>query len=216
MSLHRIALALIVAFAGIGLIENGSAVFADETAESADHGHGGHGDHDGPDMSKPPLHFEKDLALWSGVSFILFVLVMRVFAWRPIMDGLEKRETGIQQDIADAHDARIKAEKMLADHEEKLSQVQAEVQEIIAEARRDADRTKQDILTQAQKDAEATKNRSIEEIERARDAALKDLFDVMTAQIAGATEHVLSRSVTGDDQNRLIEEALSQFNEQSS
>ena len=90
------------------------------------------------------------------------------------------------------------------------------MREILDEARRDADHTKQEILAQAQADADAARKRSIDEIERARDAALKDLFDVMTTQVAGATEHVLNRSITGDDQDRLIEEALSQFGEQSS
>ena len=51
----------------------------------------------------------------------------------------------------------------------------------------------------------------MQEISRARDSALKDLFDVMANEVAQATEHVLGRSVTSSDQDRLIEEALSQF-----
>ncbi len=217
MSLHRFFLAFVIALSGIALIGGNTLVSADDSAKAGtNHTEENHDKDHGDHQTGPPLKWKRDLALWSAVSFILFVFVLRATAWNPIISGLEKRESGIQQNIADAHDARIKAEKMLADHEEKLSAVQAEVREILDEARRDADHAKQEILAQAQADAEAAKKRSISEIERARDAALKDLFDVMTTQVAGATERVLNRSITGDDQDRLIEEALSQFSEQSS
>ena len=49
------------------------------------------------------------------------------------------------------------------------------------------------------------------DIERARDQALDELFSRMSETVAQATEYVVGRSLTGDDQDRLIEEALSQF-----
>jgi len=57
----------------------------------------------------------------------------------------------------------------------------------------------------------AAKDRAVQEISRARDSALKDLFDVMATEVAHATQHVLGRSVNSSDQDRLIEEALTQF-----
>jgi len=160
-----------------------------------------------------PLDWERNLALWSGITFIIFVLVLRTFAWGPLSDGLNKREQNIRSDISAAEEARLKAEQMLAEHAKKLESVQDEVREILAEARRDAEHTKQDIVTHAQAEAEATKNRSITEIERARDVALKQLFDVMASHVADATEHVLARSMNEDDQKRLINDALAQFSE---
>jgi F-type H+-transporting ATPase subunit b len=141
------------------------------------------------------------------------VFVLKKYAWGPLIAGLNKREQQVRQDLADAETARKKAEQMLADHERKLAGVQDEVREIIAEARRDADHTKQDIIATAQKEADASKNRAISEINRAKEAALKELFDTMAAQVADATEYVLGRSVTDQDQNRLINEALSQFSQ---
>ena len=160
-----------------------------------------------------PLSFHGDLAIWSLIVFILFVIVLKTFAWGPLSAGLDKREAGIRENIADAERARVKAEQMLAEHAEKLDLVQDEVREIIAEARRDAEHTKRDILETAQNEANATKERSIAEIERARDQALKELFDTLSAQVAVATEYVLGRSITDDDQQRLIDEAISQFSE---
>lgn len=184
---------------------------ADEaTAAAPSHEDGGEtaGEHDEGGV---PLDFAADLAFWSLVVFVIFFLVLKRYAWGPLSAALNEREAGIRKDIEDAEAARQRAEAMLAEHAAKLDQVQDEVREIIAEARRDAEHTKQDIVSEAQKEAEATKNRAVREIERARDAALKEMFDTLSSRVATATEHVLGRSVNNDDQDRLIDEALAQF-----
>jgi F-type H+-transporting ATPase subunit b len=158
-----------------------------------------------------PLDPKADLAMWSGITFVLFVLLLGRYAWKPLIVALDKREARIHDDIAGAEAARVKAEQMLAEHAQKLAKVQDEVRAILAEGRRDAEHAKQEIIGTAQKEAESAKQRALHEIGRARDAALKDLFDVMASQVAQATAHVLGRSVTGADQDRLIEEALAQF-----
>jgi F-type H+-transporting ATPase subunit b len=53
--------------------------------------------------------------------------------------------------------------------------------------------------------------RAVQDIERARDQALDDLFDHMGRSVREATETVIGRSLTGADNDRLIEEALSGF-----
>jgi len=162
-----------------------------------------------------PLSFKTDLALWSVVTFLVFLFVLKQFAWTPLIEGLDKRESRIRQDLADAETARVKAEQLLSEHEAKLAAVQDDVREIIAEARRDAEHTKNDIVTQAQKEAEMTRQRAIDDIGRARDHALKELFDVTADQVVNATQHVLGRSLTDQDRGRLIDEAMAQIAEQS-
>jgi F-type H+-transporting ATPase subunit b len=158
-----------------------------------------------------PLSFKADLAFWSLVTFVIFIWLLKRFAWKPLITALDLRESRVRDDIDQAEAARVKAQQMLAEHERKLAKVQDEVREILAAARRDAEHTQQEIISAAQKEADASKQRAVSEINRARDAALKDLFDVMATEVARATEHVLGRSVTGADQDRLIEEALAQF-----
>ncbi|MFQ5730647.1 MAG: F0F1 ATP synthase subunit B [Planctomycetaceae bacterium] len=189
-----------------------SSLRADDAEPHAKTGDGkSSGEHD----TSVPLSFKGDLAIWSLIVFILFVIVLRLFAWGPLTEGLNNREARIRDDIAAAEEGRRKAEQMLVEHRQKLDAVQDEVREIIAEARRDAEHTKNEIVAAAQKEAEASKTRSISEIERARDAALKELFDTMSTQVAAATEHVLGRSLSGEDQDRLIQDALSQFSQSS-
>jgi F-type H+-transporting ATPase subunit b len=158
-----------------------------------------------------PIKFKKDLALWSAVTFLIFLFLLGRYAWKPLIAALDAREGQIRGDISAAESARLKAEQMLAEHSKRMAQVQDEVRETLAQARREAESLKQEIVGQAQKEAVAAKDRAVQEISRARDSALKDLFDVMATEVAHATQHVLGRSVNSSDQDRLIEEALTQF-----
>ena len=158
-----------------------------------------------------PLSAKPDLAVWSFITFLVFLAVLRKFAWSPLIGALDQREHKMKQALADAESARIKAEAMLADHAKKLEKVQDEVKEILAEARRDAEHTRQDIVATANKEAEATRKRAVEDIDHARDLAMKELFDFVSSNVIGATEHVLGRALSDGDQNRLVQEALNQM-----
>ena len=189
---------------------------AAETDHAGGEAHSKEGAHIGEkSVNRDPSEMKADLTIYTLIVFLLLLALLWTFAWKPISEALDQREAGIRKNIADAVVANEKAEQLLAEHQKKLDDVQEEVKDILAEARRDADRIKQDIMATAQREAEATKDRAVADIERARDAALNDLFDHMSGQVTLATEHVLGRSVTGEDQNRLIDEALSQFAEQS-
>lgn len=177
----------------------------------ADHAAGGHDAHGEAHETGLPMNFKADLALWSLVTFLLFVFVLGKFAWAPLATALDQREAGIRKDIADAETNRVKTESLLREYQGKLTQAQDEVKAILAEARHDAEHTKQDIVATAQREAEATRQRSITEIERARDAALGEIFDFVAKNVVQATEQVLQRNLTGDDHERLVRDALSQM-----
>lgn len=224
---HKLCCAVAAGVIALGLGTNAFAFEAEkphaekakteEKAAEKGHGekkgeHGTHAAHLGEaGVDKDPSEFRSDLAIFTFVVFLLLLAILWKFAWGPISEALDKRETAIRNDISSAEQARVKAEQMLAEHAAKLSKVQDEVREIIAEARRDADHTKNEIIAEAQREAEASKRRSITEIERARDTALKDLFDVMSTKVVSATQRVLSKSLTQADQERLVDEALAEF-----
>jgi len=96
------------------------------------------GDHGGGHETGVPMGLKGDLALWSLVVFFLFLLVLGKFAWKPMIEGLDKREAGIRSAIAEAEQNRKKAEAMLADYQRQLREAEQHVQSMIAEARRDA------------------------------------------------------------------------------
>lgn len=196
-----------------------AAVVSTPDLQAADAGHAvegeDHGGHSEPENGVPmPMKakdFVNDLGLWTVVTFVLFLVVLKKVAWGPLIEGLDNRESKYRKLLEDAKADRDKAVNMLAEYEEKLKAAQSQVDEIIAEARRDAERTKTDILATAQQDAEATRKRALDDIDRARDQAVAELFDHVRANVVSATEKVLSRSLNDDDHQKLIDDALAEM-----
>lgn len=167
-----------------------------------------HGDDHGAAHNGPPLEFTRDLALWSFVVFVGFLFVLKKAAWGPMIAGLDKREAGIRSAIAQAEDNQRKSKALLAEYEQKLKAAEETVQAMVAEAKRDAERTSQDIIATAQKEVSALRDRAREEINQAKDAALAEVFTSVQSQVIRATEHVLGRALNDGDQDRLVGEAL--------
>ncbi|MBI1309887.1 F0F1 ATP synthase subunit B [bacterium] len=187
--------------AGAAEVEHGTEAAHEGESAGGDHGHHEEG---------VPLSWKTDLVLWSLVTFVLFLIVLKKAAWGPLIAGLDKRESKYRKLLDDARADRDKAMSLLAAHEKKLAEAQKEVTEIIAEARRDAERTKADIVATAQKEAESTRQRALDDIDRARDQAVSALFEHMRANVVIATEKVLARALTDDDRSRLVDEALAE------
>jgi F-type H+-transporting ATPase subunit b len=190
----------------------GSAIARGDEAPAAEAGAHGHEAPKGPMTATKP---DIDLAIWTLVTFGTFLFVLSKVAWKPLVDGLDKRELSIRDDLAAAEDARHRAEKMLAEHQAKLGDTANEVRAMLDEARKDAEHTKNDIVAAAQKEAEASKQRALVEIEQAKDQALNDLFEVMARTVSAATEQVVGRALSGEDQDRMIREAVESFAKQA-
>ncbi len=154
----------------------------------AGHGGGGHGD---VDYNAVPLIFEPKLFVWSLGLFLLFVFVARKVAWSPLIQGLDAREARVNRALHDAEAARVEAEKLLADHDARMDQVQDEVREIVAAARREAEAEKARIIAEADAEAAALRDQAIADIEAAHRQAAEDLNSRIGEQVAMATEHVL-------------------------
>lgn len=200
-------LSIAAALAAVGAVQAADEAHAEHAAGEAGHAHLGE---DVSPIVKDPSEFRTDLAIFTLFVFAILFAGLYKAAWPKISTALEEREAGIRRAIADADKAREDAVEALKQHQAKLDAVQEEVKAILAEARRDAERTKADIMASAASEATATKNRAIADIERARDQALNELFSRMADQVATATAQVMGRSLTPDDQNRLIREAITQ------
>jgi F-type H+-transporting ATPase subunit b len=191
-------------------MEHGDAEHGDAEHGDAEHGDAEHGDAEHGETGVP-IGFKLDLALWSLIVFLIFLFVLKKTAWGPMIQGLDKRESGIRAAIAEAEEGQRKSQALLADYEEKLRGAEQTVAEMVAEAKRDAERTSQDIVAKAQAEVESMRERAKEEIGRAKDSALAEVFESVNSRIALATEHVLGRAMSGDDQERLVEEALAEI-----
>ena len=157
------------------------------------------------------MSIDPDLALFTLLVFVILLIVLGKFAWKPIIEALERREQGIADHIAEAERNHNEAKALLAQYEQKLALAANEVRELLDEARRDAEHTRQSILAEAKAGAEAERARALHEIESATDAALKTLAERSANLAVELAGKVLQTKLSPADHQRLIQDAMAKF-----
>jgi len=187
-----------------------------EAHKGNDHGHGAHNDTDlshgnaGPNMDKvEEVRF--DLALASAIIFLLLLAVLTKFAWGPISHGLETREHGIAEQIENARKDAEKAAEQLRQYEMRLTAAADEARNLIAEARREAERAREQIVTEAKATAQQEKERAIADIQLAKDDALRSIAQRSVDAAIRLAGNIVKREIKPADHEQLISQALKEL-----
>jgi F-type H+-transporting ATPase subunit b len=162
-------------------------------------------------MQSNPMEWRADGAIFSLIVFLLLLVVLRVFAWKPISEGLEKREQSIATQIAEAKQASETAAAKLKEYEAKLADAAVKSQELVAQARKDAELVADRIKAEAQAEATRSKDRALAEIETAKNAALSELTSKSTDMAFVLARKVVGRELKAEDHQRLITDAIGGF-----
>ena len=161
------------------------------------------------------IDWRTDLAFFSAIVFGVLLVVLGATAWKPIMQGLEKRERGIADNITRAEKAANDATAKLAEYEAKLSAAAEESQRIVAEARKDAEAAGQKLIAAAQEEAARSRDRAVADIESAKRVALSELAAQSTDVAMSLAQRVVGREVRAEDHQSLIQDMLAKLPSQN-
>jgi len=170
------------------------------------------GSHAEPDLN--PLDFKSDLAIWTAVVFLLVLAILWKFAWGPIREGLDKREQGIADQIAQAEAANEQARKLLAQYEQRLEGAKDEVREMMVRARQDAEQAGRELLDRAKAEAEREHQRALREIDAAAASAMKELAERSASLAVDLAGRIVGAKLERADHARLIEQAMGNLTRQ--
>lgn len=149
-----------------------------------------------------------DLGLWTLVVFLLLLFILSRIAWKPMLEGLRKREETIRGSLEEAQRARADAQRMQQEFQRQMDQAQERVRDTLDEGRREAQRLQEEMLAKARSDIQAERDRLRREIERARDQAVQELWN-QTARLATmVSAKAIGRQINEDDHRRLVDEAI--------
>lgn len=155
------------------------------------------------------------LMVWTWAIFLVLFVVLRKFAWGPILGAVEAREHRIQSLIDQVERDREEAAKMLAEQRQTLSRARSEVQEILAEGRKAGEQLRAQLMEEAQKQRQLILERSREEIKRERDEALAALRREAIDLSISAASRVLQKNIDSDQNRKLVEEYLESLSKQA-
>lgn len=139
-------------------------------------------------------------AIWTVIAFLVLLLVLGKVAWKPLLKTLQAREDTIKKQLEAAENARLKAEKLLNEYKQQGV-------ELIEKAVSRANLIEKDSTEKAGKEVMAMKERALVEINSAKNAASQQLWQQVGDMVLALGQEVIGRSITTDDNKRLISEA---------
>jgi F-type H+-transporting ATPase subunit b len=151
------------------------------------------------------------LAIWTIVTFVIVLLVLRRFAWKPILASMDAREAGIRRLIDDAEAAREEADRLLEEYNRRLAEARAEGQKLVAEAKEAGERVRAETLDRARAEAEGIVARAGAEIDLERLKALAEIRERAVDLAIGAAERVLEESLNEERHRRVAEDYLKEL-----
>jgi F-type H+-transporting ATPase subunit b len=154
------------------------------------------------------LNIDWGLMVWTLITFGLAVVILWKYAFGPLQNIIDERRAQIRESLEAAEATRDEAARLLDEYKATLASVRTEAEEILERSRTAGESTRTEIVAEARKQAERTVEKAQEQIEREMRAALKDLKEQIAELTVLATEKVVGKSLTGADQRRLLDEAL--------
>jgi F-type H+-transporting ATPase subunit b len=161
--------------------------------------------------ANPLIEVRPGLMIWTIICFLVVLFVLKRYAFGPIQQMIDTRRERIQQAIAEADNARDEARKLLEEHRKLIGQAKSESEEILGEARRLADAQRDRVKQETEDDRQRRLEETRRQIEQATAQALGEIRDEVGKLSLLAAEKITRKSLTGADQQRLIDEALAEI-----
>ena len=153
--------------------------------------------------------FSPGLFVVSLILLLALIALMVKFAWKPILNSLEERESGIKDALASAENARSEMQNLQADNAKLVKEARAEREEMMKEARDSAD----NIVAEAKEEAKEVTTKLIENAQDAiiqeKQAALAEIKKNVAELSIGIAESVIKKELSNKkEQLELVEGIL--------
>jgi F-type H+-transporting ATPase subunit b len=151
------------------------------------------------------------LMIWTLLVFAISIYILGKVAFPRIAEALDKRQRAIEDSIDAAERTRRQADELLAEYRERLSDARGQADDIVARARRTAENQEAESLAQARRKREEMMEQARRDIQTETRRAIQEIRREVADLTVAATEKVTRKTLTGDDQKRLVDDALSEL-----
>jgi len=192
-----------------------AGVFADSPPPA----HGGTGaaslaaPHDAHAAPAEPNILSGDLGnmIWTLIIFGVLLVLLGLFAWKPILKALQDREKFITESIAAAKRERMESERLMREYTEKVNKAREEATALVEEGRRDAEVLRRKIHEDAKKEAAEMIIRAQGEIKIAKDTAVAALYQQVVEVSTNLAGRIIRKELTPADHRGLLDESLAEL-----
>ena len=157
------------------------------------------------------LSVEPGLMIWTILIFIMLVLILKKYAWKPLLNSLHDREQGIKDSVEKAENMKAEALKILEENKKLLAKADEESRKILNESKQLAEKVRTDLMGKAQEDAQKVIKQALSEIEREKISALNELKDEIASLAVGAAGRIIDENLDAAKQKKIIDDFINQI-----
>jgi F-type H+-transporting ATPase subunit b len=160
-------------------------------------------------MEKLINQFEFGLFFWQIIIFVGLILLLKKFAWKPILDAVNQREQGIKDALLSAENARQEMQNLQADNQRILNEARAERDAMLKEAREMKEKMIADSKSEAQEAGQKMIEHAKAAIESEKNAAMAELKSQVSTLSLSIAEKLLKEELSNkESQTKLVEKML--------
>lgn len=163
------------------------------------------GEEEGGDFLVKP---DVGLMVWTILAFGFTFFLLKKLAFPKIAESLDKRQAAIEESIDTAERTKQESEQLLSEYRERLKEARVQADEIVAKARKAGETHEAESAAAARTKREEMMEQARKDIENETSRAIQQIRNEVADLTILATEKVTRKSLTDDDQRRLVDEAL--------
>ena len=156
----------------------------------------------------PLLRFEPGLMLWTVVTFLALLLVLRRIAWKPLLEALDAREKRIEDALQKAEKAQREAEQAIAENRKRSDEAMQQAEQLIDQARQDAEQTRHKLIDDARAESQRVVDQGMRRLEAEQRAAMQEVRAVAADLAIRAAGRLIQSSLTEQQQRELVDQFL--------
>jgi F-type H+-transporting ATPase subunit b len=154
------------------------------------------------------LDVNPGLMIWTVITFIILLIILKKVAWKPILTALDKRESDIRESLAQAEKAKEGAKKILEENQANLAKAEEESKKIIDQSRTYAESLKEQLIRESKEQAKKIVDDASSEIQRKKDAAFEELKGQIAEIAVNAAEKIIRESLDAQKSKQVIDKYL--------
>jgi F-type H+-transporting ATPase subunit b len=151
------------------------------------------------------------LLFWMLLAFSIVLIILKKFAWKPILNALKDRQNSIEQALEAAEKAKEQMAKLQADNEKILAEARLERDKLIKEAREMKDQIISDARLRASEEGNKLIEAARSAIQNERTAAVDQIRQMVANLSVDIAQKLLLKQLEDEkSQKELIEKVLNQ------
>ena len=160
-------------------------------------------------MEKLINDFSFGLFIWQIVIFVGLILLLKKFAWKPILDAVNEREEGIKNALLSAENAKKEMQNLQSDNEKLLAEARSEREAMMKDAREIREKMINDAKTEALAQGEKMIEQAKAAINSEKNAAMAELKNQVSSLSLEIAEKILKDELSNKEaQTKLVEKML--------